>query len=364
MYTSKESRQRVEHRSGFTLIELLVVIAIIAILVALLLPAVQQAREAARKSQCKNNLKQIGVALHTFYDTYNHFPVGTAAGWDFTGNVAQTQNAHYQTPCWMTYILAWMDNPTLAEDLLPWTYVGDKRMDGGTEVQIAKVIASAGGVLDPNIVNYAKKIIPSYKCPSALNTDLSSWGTGTASYAGNQGPNGNDGIFHFNGSISRIGDCTDGLTYTVAVMEAGASGGSPVTGWSSNHTYQPAWIGSASGSDMNSHCLRYGGRQEWWSRINAPHVYAPASGHPVGMHALAADGAVHWVTNTMSHAIWTSLCSSKRISTATGNYYSPNWPLGSGANNTGYGLPFNCDWSVDPNNTSYLKENQAQWQEK
>src|SRR5437660_1842136 len=73
--------KRSPRRQGFTLIELLVVIAIIAVLIALLLPAVQQAREAARRSQCKNNLKQYGLALANYHDVYKMYPIGGDQTW-------------------------------------------------------------------------------------------------------------------------------------------------------------------------------------------------------------------------------------------------------------------------------------------
>ncbi|SFH83207.1 DUF1559 domain-containing protein [Planctomicrobium piriforme] len=90
-------------RRGFTLIELLVVIAIIAILIALLLPAVQQAREAARRSQCKNNLKQLGLAMHNYHDVFNRFPPGYV---DMTtGSTTST----YGSWAWSAMLLPYLD---------------------------------------------------------------------------------------------------------------------------------------------------------------------------------------------------------------------------------------------------------------
>jgi len=133
-------------RLGFTLIELLVVIAIIAVLVALLLPAVQQAREAARRSSCKNNLKQIALAMHNYHEQNNSFPFAANAGDD--GNFRQALT-------WRFDVLPQMDLQPIFNLMSQFS-----RLDTGT----------GGAWISGAAVQYQTQIIPTYICPSN-NTD-------------------------------------------------------------------------------------------------------------------------------------------------------------------------------------------------
>jgi prepilin-type N-terminal cleavage/methylation domain-containing protein len=110
---------KTRRRAGFTLIELLVVIAIIAILIALLLPAVQQAREAARRTQCRNNLKQLGLAFHNYHDTHNTFPFGSIS------TNLNTKSANPASMSWMPMILPYIDQTPLYNQLTPWMVAKD-----------------------------------------------------------------------------------------------------------------------------------------------------------------------------------------------------------------------------------------------
>lgn len=206
-------------RPGFTLIELLVVIAIIAILIALLLPAVQQAREAARRTQCKNNIKQLALAMHNYHDVHKMFPMGAAVEfWPGAtlGGVDVWSNA-------FTQILPFIEESNLEnlyDDIRQW------------ENQ-SSTVASA--------------VIPAFICPSNTgdnpyeNSIFLALGYpvggrfGVTNYILSRGANGNfctqptgrgaqvTGMFDLN-LTTRFRDITDGTSNTIAIGEA-ASGG-------------------------------------------------------------------------------------------------------------------------------------------
>lgn len=208
------------------MIELLVVIAIIAILIALLLPAVQQARESARRTQCKNNLKQIGLALHNYHDIYNTFPPGRTRNTYETASFSQ--NWYSGNIAWLPRILAQIDQAPLMNNI-DWNLGrGTSSTDGDD------------GVNGTNPTGARRQIIPAFRCPSDPGTGSVPWTTPTGqqvtgqagnggyasgNYVGNVGTDtrlrsnaGSRGLFGQN-SRFRFRDITDGTSNTLAVSE-------------------------------------------------------------------------------------------------------------------------------------------------
>lgn len=262
------SRQR-----GFTLIELLVVIAIIAILIALLLPAVQQAREAARRTQCKNNLKQLGLALHNYNETHLRLPL--LASDSLYGYSPSAQLLPYLDQANLHNLIDFRE-PLLSGP--PWA-----------------------AALNPNLVDVVKQTIPVFMCPSDAGDVYYTDSQGAVWAGSNYMVNGgsgldyeycttaNDGLF-WRGSSTRFRDITDGMTNTIFMAETlfGNRGPDTTTLQDANRQMKRVSGGGAcsgTSDDLVSRAAtRYeGGRAGLWIRglgySTLVHGYLPPNSH-------------------------------------------------------------------------------------
>ena len=334
--------------SGFTLVELLVVIAIIAILVALLLPAVQAAREAARKVQCQNHLKQLTLALHNYHQTNLRFP--PAATWPHSlgtpaSNGGQIDNRNDPGPNWVILTLPFLEQQTLYE-----SFVLDDAV-GPVTIQDRRNSVARGTPLEVMIcpTDTGHDVKCDLKPPG--NSAYGNWARGN--YAANSG-NGSIGGHprmrkythganspgwkdpHRRGVMgpqlsTRIADITDGTSRTMILAEvrvglnrydnrgtwALGKAGASILAW---HGWHLGSVGSANGpnncsadSDDIHRChyaVREGSFQQFAAECMTCRITSLSGGqagarsqHPGGIHAAFCDGSVHWISDTIETSI-------------------------------------------------------------
>jgi prepilin-type N-terminal cleavage/methylation domain-containing protein/prepilin-type processing-associated H-X9-DG protein len=331
-------------RRAFTLIELLVVIAIIGILIALLLPAVQSAREAARRAQCTNNLKQLGIATHNYEGPIGSYPLGTiAAVWPGDPTLSP---GNYRWGA-LAFLTPYLEQTAVFNAL---NFLFPMYGPGTTN--------PPGQIYPPNYTS-VNTMVALFLCPSDRMERLTTadgflGGTGRQfaptnyQFCAGSGSSGGDvtiadGVFREN-LITRNQDITDGLSNTAFTSESLLGSGGVRSIAANAGPYDPnvlfasvTWEGSAAASVTTTSCLQpvsYSPNRlfSWadgsYSQGLYNHYYPPntlymdcivgvtgindgwkaaRSRHPGGANVLFGDGSVHYVKNSINVAVWSGI---------------------------------------------------------
>jgi prepilin-type N-terminal cleavage/methylation domain-containing protein len=328
-------------RKAFTLIELLVVIAIIAVLIALLLPAVQQAREAARRSQCKNNLKQIGLALHNYHDTFTVLPFGK--GPSYAGAAAYARWSQH------ALILPYVDQANLYNSI---NFSSPPETPGmaGAVPTFMPASTNPGGINSIQSQTY----IPVFICPSDIGI-AAGW-NGQNNYAGNQGGwlcDRNDnpaaatdnapgelqtGVFYYLSKV-RAASVTDGMSNTAFFSEkirgqatpdpktdllvmshqtslsatlTACRGLNPATALPLTSKWGFSWVMGENCCTQYNHVdvpnsRSCAGTGFPGTMTNMAMQVSAASRHTGGAHVMMGDGAVNFASDNIDLTVWRAL---------------------------------------------------------